>query len=722
MTSEEQVTRLRRTAEALLENSADAAAAFSENDMQRLVHELQVHHLELALQNCELKRVQAELEDSLSRYTELYDFSPIGYFTISNEGMILMANLAGTGMLGQPRSAILGRKFASFISADSLPAFASLLALTTASKNRQSADIPVIGQVATKPLLYLHIDVAPSARGVGFHIAATDVSGARQTQEKLRHFSLLVEQATQSIEITDLECHIEYANEAYLDTSGYSVDEIIGKNPRLLQSGQTPAATYVDLWKTLALGHTWRGEFINRRKNGDTYIESAVILPLRQADGRISHYVAIKEDVTESRRLKDELKRHQDHLETLVSQRTCEIFELNQRLKEQVCEAQAASRAKSDFLANMSHEIRTPMSAIVGLTGLLQRRSGLSADELDKYGKIAGAADHLLAILNSILDLSKIDAGKLLLEETCLNVASVANNVVSMLFDKARAKRLELLVEIEALPDYLLGDPTRLQQALLNYVSNAIKFTETGKITVRIRLDDETGDSLLIRFAVEDDGIGIAPEIIPRLFSSFEQADNSMTRKYGGTGLGLAITSKLATLMGGTAGALSSPGIGSTFWFTARLKKALAPTLEVISADYGSPEEMLKQACAGCHILLVEDEPINREVTSELLGYAGQQCDIAIDGVEAVAMAAAHDYDLILMDMQMPRMDGLEATRRIRLLAKGSATPIIAMTANAYAEDRAGCMAAGMNDFVSKPVSPDMLFMTVLKWLGRPLG
>jgi CheY-like chemotaxis protein len=276
-----------------------------------------------------------------------------------------------------------------------------------------------------------------------------------------------------------------------------------------------------------------------------------------------------------------------------------------------------------------------------------------------------------------------------------------------------------LFADVQELPHSLLGDATRLQQALLNYVANAVKFTDHGVVIVRVLTDEETDVDAVVRFEVEDTGIGIDPDAVGRLFSAFEQADNSTTRKYGGTGLGLAITRKLAELMGGAAGMSSTPGMGSVFWFTVRLKKGGPGAVEPLASPVESAESLLNQGFRGRRILLVEDEPVNREVASALLESAGLAVDIAVDGREAVEKVAPGIYDLILMDIQMPGMDGLEATRRIRAMPGLGEVPIVAVTANIFAEDKADCLAAGMNDFLAKPSPPGLLFSTVLKALQR---
>jgi CheY-like chemotaxis protein len=322
----------------------------------------------------------------------------------------------------------------------------------------------------------------------------------------------------------------------------------------------------------------------------------------------------------------------------------------------------------------------------------------------------------LLSIINNILDISKIEAGKLTLEEVAVDIPEILSGVVTLLDDRIRSRGLVLLIETDTFPDLFLGDPTRISQSLINYTGNAIKFTESGSITLRAKRLSEDDTTATLRFEVEDSGIGIAPETIASLFDAFKQADSSMTRKYGGSGLGLAITKHLAQAMGGDAGVDSRLGRGSCFWFTVCLKKNTVFPLSTVTVQN---EPINLELLAGHHILIVEDEPINREIAIDLLSDVGVSCDFAENGREAVELVSSNHFDLILMDMQMPEMDGLEATRQIRQLAGCATLPIVAMTANAFTEDRERCRVAGMTDFMTKPIDPDVLFATLLHNLPK---
>ncbi len=409
-----------------------------------------------------------------------------------------------------------------------------------------------------------------------------------------------------------------------------------------------------------------------------------------------------------------ELKSYQDHLEQLVAERTTALSLAKEA-------AEAANRAKSTFLANMSHELRTPMNAIMGMTVLALRKTSDPA-LIEKLGKIDHASKHLLNVINDILDISKIEAEHLRLEHIDFDVGSVLDDLSRLLGYRAREK--SLLLQVENSPELaqmaLQGDPLRLGQILLNLTTNAIKFTDQGSVTVRALLIDETASKVMLRFEVVDTGIGISAEAQKQLFTAFEQADGSMTRKYGGTGLGLAISKRLANLMGGEIGVTSEAGAGCTFWVRIPLAKAQAATASATPPDVDVPaESRLKTQHASARILLAEDEPINQEVSCAMLRDVGLSVDVAEDGSQAVAMAKAGRYDLILMDMQMPNMNGIDATRIIRADSLNRETPIVAMTANAFDEDRQICLVAGMNDHIGKPVDPGLLFETLLKWLDR---
>jgi len=382
--------------------------------------------------------------------------------------------------------------------------------------------------------------------------------------------------------------------------------------------------------------------------------------------------------------------------------------------------AESANVAKSQFLATMSHEIRTPLNIMKGMAYAM-RGTGLAPKQEECLARIDAAGAHLLRIVSDVLDLAKIEAGKIQLEQVEINVGQIATDIVDMMRGNALLKNTHLAIEMQVAISPLLGDATRLRQALLNYLGNAIKFTASGTITVRVRAEQESERDALMRFEVHDTGIGVSAETATRLFSAFEQADNSDTRQHGGTGLGLVITKRLAELMGGSAGVESIPGGGSTFWFTALLQKLtpmpFVPAVVIPSKPAGSPGQILQRDFSGQRILLVDDDGITRRLFRMLLEALGLMVDVAEDGTVAVDRAQNQAYALVVMDMQMPKMGGLQATRHIRAMTGGKQVPIIMLTGNAFEQTRAECLEAGISDFMTKPVEPEDLFALIVKWL-----
>jgi PAS domain S-box-containing protein len=629
------------------------------------------------------------------------------------------------------------------------------------------------------------------------------------------------------VSITDKTGEILYVNQKFCNISGYTSEELIGQDHRILNSSFHPKEFFCEMWVTISSGKTWNAKICNRTKSGNLYWVQSTIMPFLDKNGQIQQFISIRTDITQQKELEDAAIRSKEWQKTILNilgdgvytldsegrltymnvkaeallgwyqeevfgkvlhnlihyqtaegkpwtyeecpislfmnrketfQSETEIFfhkngkpipvslisvplldnetvvgsvvcfhdisvqqQIEQELRNAKDSAEKASRLKSDFLSTMSHEIRTPMNGIIGMTDLLLDTK-LDGEQLEFTTIVKSSANALLNIINDILDFSKIEADQLTIEQIAFSLPQIIKESTSIIVNRATEKGLTItsLVDSE-LPPTLLGDPTRLRQILLNFLSNAVKFTAKGNVTIRARFLGTNDTIARIRLEVTDEGIGISEEALTRLFQPFSQADNSTTRKYGGTGLGLSICKRLVKLMDGRIGVESVENEGSTFWM--ELPFEIVTSLATVVPKINVPK-IASPNKRNFNLLLIEDNAINQNIAVRLLGKMGyNNVDVATNGKEGFDMVQKnHHYDLVLMDCQMPVMDGYEATRAIRVYESESNLPflpIIAMTANAMKGDKERCIMAGMDDYVAKPINPDVLGNILRNWLSN---
>ena len=649
-----------------------------------------------------------QLRESETFLREIIDMIPVSLFVKDACSRITLMNWACEEQWGMALPDLRGTDASQFFPPDQMAFF--LAKDREVFSNRQLADFEEVAWNAVlKEDRTVHTYKKPvfdEAGNPSYLIGVSiDITERKQAEEVLKLHKLVIDTAMDGFWMVDMAGNLRGANDAYAKMSGYSVDELLKMHISQVEVNEsTVQEVAAHIEKIIAQGFD-KFETRHRRKDGQEIdVEvSAMFIPASQS------FVGFLRDITERKQAERELRELNEHLEERVEQRTRELTQAKQL-------AESANQAKSEFLANMSHEIRTPMNSILGMANLAMN---FKADRRnrDYLKKIHSSGEHLLGIIDDILDFSRLAAGKLKINTADFNLNRVLDNVKNLVAGKAAAKGLKLVFDIDAdLNLGLCGDPLRLVQILVNYIDNAVKFTEKGKIIIHIKRIEEDATSCLMRFEVQDNGIGMSEAEKAKLFQPFQQVDTSSTRQYGGAGLGLAICRQLAGMMqDGEVGVESVPGQGSTFWFNVRLYKAGQP----FCTENETGTDKQPAAISGARILLAENNLFNQQVATDFLENVGATVCVAQNGKEALDLLAHERFDCVLMDIQMPVLDGFEATRLIRANPALARIPVIAMTANASEEDRERCLAAGMDDFIGKPFKPDAFYAVIAKWLAR---
>jgi len=562
------------------------------------------------------------------------------------------------------------------------------------------------------------------------YAVSRDISGRKQAEEKLRIAAVTFE-TQEAILITDADAQILTVNQAFQEITGYRADEVIGKNPRMLQSGRHDVDFYREMWAALNGTGKWSGEVWDKRKNGEIYPKTMTITAVHDGQQKVTHFVAVFRDITERQQALEKLQNTAIELERANIQIEEERAQLTARVEERTSQLQYANHAKDSFLATMSHEIRTPLGGLLGMMELLNL-SQLDHKQVEMLQIARSSGRSLLRIVDDILDWSKIEAGKLELAPHVSSIGEMIKGVTNTYAQVASAKGILLHHRIDAsLSAAHVFDPLRISQILNNFASNAIKFTERGSVEIRAeRVGTTHNGSEEVRFSVKDSGIGIDPAQGARLFQQYEQVSNDTARMYGGTGLGLSICRNLAELMEGNIRMESAPGAGSTFYFTVRLPLAnmeaqlnLQQSIDKkIKREDGPRINSLGTEGQHLSVLVVDDHPVNRMLLKQQLEQLGLQAEVAESGVAGLSLWQTGHFDLIITDCHMPEMDGYEFTYRIRNLEKlagSQRVPIIAWTANVLAAEEEHCRDAGMDDLLTKPTELSDLRAMLLKWLVK---
>ncbi len=533
----------------------------------------------------------------------------------------------------------------------------------------------------------------------------------RMQEEEMQKLAMAATKSFNSVIITTKNGSIEWVNEGFTNLTGYTLEEVINTHGEILRRGEhTGISQDTEYYrKVIKRKKPVAYESKNYSKDGKEYWTITTLTPVLDQNGRVGRIIAIDSDITRRKQMEEDLRRANTIADDLLDKTNKVIVDLKQTKKE----LEETMLVKEQFLANMSHEIRTPMNAIVGFTQLLLKTNP-TAEQKQYVDIIKTSGANLLVIVNDILDFSKLRSGKISFEEIEFNLLETISSLTELLLPKAREKNIKLLTNIDkTICDYVIGDPTRLSQVLMNLLSNAIKFTHTGEIRITIDIVREDSNEIELKFSVIDTGIGIPEDILPTIFEAFTQASSETARKFGGTGLGLAIVKQLVEQQGGIITVNSKINTGSVFSFTLAFKKG---TGEIKSKKNTDTELLKMMPSEGLRILLVEDNELNALLATKVLNDWNWKVEVAVSGYAALGEIQRYTFDLVLMDIQLPGMDGYETTRRIRMEMQSPVKdiPIIAMTAHALPGEEEKCLEAGMDGYISKPFEPERLYMKIL--------
>ncbi len=683
-------------------------------NQQELKSALETADIAIADKNIETEKRESELRTA-NYARSLIEASRDPLFTINPDGKITDMNEASITVTGVSRENLIGTDFFDYFTN---PLMAREAYQQVFSKGFV-ADYPLTikDHKLTDVLFNGSVYYDEQGKVLGVVIVARDMTAQKQIEKNLGKSLKEISDykyaldASSFVSITDHNGIIKYANDNFCNISKYSCSELIGQDHRIINSNYHPKEFFDNLWTTIANGKIWKGELRNKAKDDTIYWVDTTIVPFLNDEGKPYQYIVIRTDITQQKEIEQELTAAK-----VIAENATSIAKEAQNKAESATEiAKNAMRAKQQFLSNMSHEIRTPMNAIIGFTKVVLKTE-LSVKQEEYLGAIKTSGDALIVLINDILDLAKVDAGKMTFEKIPFKLQDSISAMLHLFESKIQERNLLLVKRYDAeIPKVIVGDPVRLHQIIINLVSNAVKFTHAGEISISVRLLEEDDQNVKVEFLVKDTGIGITDNKLETIFENFQQASSVTSRVYGGTGLGLAIVKQLVELQGGTVSVISESGKGSTFRIILDFQKTLEAAESVVDTVALDPD------IQNIKVLVVEDMALNQLLMKTVLDDFGFKSDIASNGKIAIDKMNANTYDIILMDLQMPEMNGFETTKHIRNFM-GSNIPIIALTADVATVDVAKCKEVGMNDYIAKPVDERVLYTKIVGLIKKSIA